>query len=237
MAPPSASFVTDYYRAVASVLLPHLAGRPLRALSSAAGGPDGTGPIATPTTTEHLLALVSAGAITLLTAPAGRMVLHLAPGDGADIATVATAVLQLAERCASDGLRAVPLTDGAAGLWLIAGTDGDGGAAAGRYAEQLSRTAPELATLDPAQSDGRSLVTLYPDTTGLDVPVPYTLLVGSPASGSDPYGAAGPAAAIPLHLDEIAAITAGMPAELIAADVVDRIATRGDLAGSLLATA
>ncbi len=263
MPPPSTRTVSDYYRGVAPALLPHLAGRRVRPApdradgahrAESAGSADGARLMPAPADLDELLALVGRGMVAMFTEPAGRIALHLVPGDGADVATVATAVLQVAEQCAADGLRAVPLTDGADGLWLLARTDGDPAAAAERYAVVLGRTAPELATLDPAQADGRSLITIHADDARADVPVPYSLLPGGAAfsgvatpSGDATFsgdaalsgGATTPAdtpAAIPLHLDEIAAITAGMPAELTSADVAERIAVRGDLAAALLAT-
>lgn len=221
MAAPSAFSVTAYYRAVTPLLLAHLAGHRVSAIR-ARGTSDGAQ--LAPCTADAVLAAVADGVIGFRSAPAGRIAVHLTPGDGADIATVATAALQLAEQCAADGLRAVPVTDGAAGLWLLARTGGDAAAAADRYIQQLTRTAPELGTTDPGQADGRSLITQHTDADRMDVPVPYTLLPAEPD----------PVAVIPLHLDEIAAITAGMPAELTAADVPDRIAARGDLAAGLL---
>jgi len=201
--PPTRYQPSDYYRDVASTLAVHLADvearRTLRPSS-----PDGPA--------------------TYLTTPDRLVAVHLTPGDGADSATAATAALQLAEQCAADALAPVPLTDADGGLWILARTTGDAVAAATRYAGQLTATAPELATDDPAAADGRCLVTVPAPGQGI-VPVPYTLLIGR----------TGWAAAIPLHLDEIAAIAAGMPAEFDPADVGGRIAARGDLAAALLA--
>ena len=211
----------DYYRRVAPVLLRHLAGRPIVGLSLVgSAGPEHTVPLpTTPATADDLAALVAGGILGFGTAPTDRIALYLTPGDGADIATAATAALHLAERCAAEGLRAVPLTDGADGLYVLARTEADPYPCAARFASALTASAPELATTDPAQADGRCLLRVQPGF----VPVVYTLVPGRDGG-----------AAIPLHLDEIAAITAGMPADLTAADVPDRLAARGDLAATLL---
>jgi DNA primase len=166
------------------------------------------------------------GPVTYLTAPTHLVAIHLVPGAGADTATAATAALQLAEQCAADGLVPVPLTDADGGLWILARTTGDAPAAALRYAGLLTATAPELATADPAAADGRCLVTV-PGADQVVVPVPYTALPGE----------SGWHVAIPLHLDEVAAVAAGMPAEFDAAEVGDRLGARGDLAAGLLAAA
>jgi DNA primase len=201
--PPTRYPPTEYYRDVATTLAAHLAGVDARRIPQTPS-PDGT--------------------VTYLTTPDHLVAVHLEPGDGADSATAATAALQLAEQCVADALAPVPLTDADGGLWILARTIGDGGSAATRYAGQLTSTAPELATGDPAAADGRCLVTV-PGRDEAVVPVPYTVLVGRD----------GWTAAVPLHLDEIAAIAAGMPAEFDPADVGDRIDARGDLAAALLA--
>ena len=148
------------------------------------------------------------------------------------------------------------------GLLLMATSVGDVGATADRYARGIADRAPELATLDPEQADGRcAVLTAWepvptgtgwpgsgrpgtgwpgsgrPETglsetglseTGLSgrgaAPVPYSLVAGS--AGIEPV--------VPLHLDEVAAVAAGMPLEPRAADVLIRLATRGDLAAALL---
>lgn len=159
----------------------------------------------------------------------GRLVLRVRPGDGADIATAATTALELAEQLTADGLVPVAFTDGAGGLAVMAAATGDLPAAAHRYAAGLAERAPELATLDPGQADGRCVVLTQwaegPVGRPGPVPLPYSLV-----SGPD-----GPAPVAPLHLDEIAAVAAGMPLELRDEDVPQRLATRGDLAAALLA--
>jgi DNA primase len=209
--------VQDYFRAVAAEVLAHLSGRPAVCL-----GADGVMDAPVPRSASDLLRVVAGGGLGFAAAWPDRVALQLVPGAGADIATAATAALALAEQLASDGLRPVPLTDGTGGLLLMARTVGDRAAAAARYAAVLTGSAPELATADPEQADGRSLV-IVPDPAD-PLPVPYSL-IGTPQ---------GPQPVTPLHLDEIAAITAGMPADITADDVPHRIAQRGDLAAALL---
>ncbi len=232
-----------YYRRIGPVLVAHLAGREVHATldePSVRAEPLALEPV--PSTTQELLALLTRGLGQLLIGTTDRIALHLIPGEGSDIATAASAALQLAEQCLADGLAPVALTDGGDGLWLMARVGGDTAVTAGRYAHLLTDRAPELATADPAQADGRSLLQAYPGPAGTLVPVPYTLLpdTASPDAGhagAARFDAAGPAAiraVIPLHLDEIAAMAAGMPAELTADDVPGRLADRGDLAAALL---
>lgn len=214
---PIEQAVQDYYQAVAPVLLAHLAGRPIACVTA-----EGTTDAAAPRSPQELLRTVADGVLGFAGASPDRIVLQLIPGAGADIAIAATAALALAEQLAADGLRAVPLTDGTGGLLLMAGTVGDPAAAAARYAAVLTASAPELATADPGQADGRSLVIAAGPSDRL--PLPYSL-VGTPD---------GPRPVVPLHLDEIAAITAGMPVDITVEEVPDRVAQRGDLASALL---
>ena len=190
--------------------------------------------------------------------PATRTVawctLHVASGEGTGIATAATAALALCESMTADGLTAVVTTDGGEGLYVRAmgprarrkiggrhdrvpvidtartGTDGPWEIASG-YAEELARRAPEIATVDPRQADGRALIDASPSWPGNVTPVPYTL-VTSPHSGVDQDARC--RCVVPLDLDELAATTAGMPMNPGPQDVAGRLAARGDLAMALL---
>ena len=191
--------------------------------------------------------------------PAGRTVawctLHVASGEGTGIATAATAALALCQAMSSDGLTAVVTTDGGEGLYVRAmgsgtsrrsrssrgsrtvdtartGVDGPWEIASG-YAEELARSAPEIATVDPRQADGRALIDASPSWPGNVTPVPYSLVTAAPtAAGAQRriYGRC----VVPLDLDELAATTAGMPMDPGPHDVVGRLAARGDLAIALL---
>lgn len=211
--------IGDYYRQVRPVLARHVHGRQVlvRSADGALSRSNGTWP-------EGLTSVVDSGAVQFCLVNPGWVAVHAVPGEGSDIANTATAVLYMAEAMAQDGLAPVPLTDGTGGLFLFARTDGDPEAHAARYAASVAARAPELATEDPAQADGRALVDTTPSSPGEQVPAPYTLLAG-------PNGFE---AVIPLHLDEVAAITAGMPFEITGRDVAARLAARGDLAAALL---
>ncbi len=149
------------------------------------------------------------------------------PGAGADVAVAATAALALSEDPAGGGARWVAMTDGSDGLVLVAvwaSTDGpaDIGEFAAAAARRLADRAPEIATTDPAVADGRAFIDTRPSDPGGTIPVPYSLA----PPGTDN-------AVVPLTLDELAAITAGMPAEFGAGDLPNRIALHGDLAAPL----
>jgi DNA primase len=226
MTPSFPRGAVDYYRTVWGQILRHAASYPLVATD----GRDGTDQRSIELTGPDSLIVDGADEClgVFATAP-DRLVLRIRPGEGADIATAATAALDLAEQMAADGLVPVPLTDGLGGLLVMAASTGDLAAGARRYAHGLADRAPELATLDLRQADGRCVVfTGWAESTSgrQPAPLPYSL-VGGPD---------GPAPVIPLHLDEVAAVAAGMPLEIAAADVPGRVATRGDLASPLLPT-
>ena len=262
--------VLEYYRGIWPVVCRHAERGTL--ITLAATWPTDLDAVLPPTP-EELFGSESSPFGVVAVVP-GRIVLHIRPGEGADVATAATATLDLAEQLAADGLVPVPLTDGSGGLLLMATSVGDVGVTAARYARGIADRAPELATLDPGQADGRCAVltawdpvptgtgwpgsgrpgtgwsgsgrpgfgwsgsgsgrpdTGLPETGPSDrgpsesgpAPVPYSLVAGS--AGIEPV--------IPLHLDEVAAVAAGMPLEPQAADVLIRLATRGDLAAALL---
>ncbi len=95
------------------------------------------------------------------------------------------------------------------------------GVAARTVMDALAARAPELATVDSAQDDGRVLIR---ELTGSDpVPVPYSLIDLPDGTG----------VVIPLDVDEIAAAAAGMRLEFEPVDAAQRLAARGDLAERL----
>jgi DNA primase len=227
MTPSSARSAVDYYRTVWGQILRHAASYPLVATDGRDGSEQRPIELTVP---EALLPHDSAGLIGVFAVVPGRLVLRIRPGEGAGIATAATAALDLAEQMAADGLVPVALADGFGGLLVMAASTGDLAAGARRYAHGLADRAPELATLDLRQADGRCAVLIgwAGDADGLaPAPLPYSLVAGAGGAG----------AVIPLHLDEVAAVAAGMPLELDAGDVAGRMATRGDLASPLLPAA
>ena len=184
--------------------------------------------------------------------------LHVASGEGTGIATAATAALALCQAMASDGLTAVVTTDGGEGLYVRAmgpgtrrrecGSHGQAAANTARtgldgpweiasaYAEELAHSAPEIATVDPRQADGRALIDASPSWPGNVTPVPYSLVTATvvtpPTSVADRQAEC--RCVVPLDLDELAATTAGMPMDPGPQDVAGRLAARGDLAMALL---
>ncbi len=227
----SSQSAVNYYRDIWATVLRHAT----RGQLFASSGRDDIDLVPTEISTPE--ALLSGGdhRIGLFMADPSALLLRIRPGEGADIATAATTALNLAEQVSADGGVPVPLTDGFGGLLVLARISGDVDAAAQRYAAGIAGRAPELATLDAAQADGRCVVqtrwstsSAKPAATSMIAasasPVPYCLVLGP----------RGPTPVIPLHLDEVAAVAAGMPLELDADDVRVRLATRGDLAAALL---
>lgn len=164
--------------------------------------------------------------LTGLDAP-GLAGLRISPGKGAEIDTVATAVLSLALSMGRDGLASIALTDGAGGLYLFAWGVGEvaAGADAGAgYTAALTRSAPEMVTDNADDDYGRALIeVLAPARDGL--PSPYSLITDPARHGE--FGVV-----VPLTLDEVAAASAGMPLEIAPADVQARITAYGDLAAA-----
>jgi hypothetical protein len=212
-----------YYREHAPLLARQLSGRDSRAV------PGPVSPVRIDGSDE-VLRQVEAGAEGFLVGPAwgggegmvDRWIVTLQPGDGTDIATAASAALAIGDELAGHGLAVVTLLDGRGGLVLygmLEPTD------AGELRKRLSgflahyaEQAPELATMDPAQADGRVLLS----AAGTDPDVldwaPYSLVPG-----------AYPGVVVPVHRDDVAAASAGMPLEVEPADVTNRIRLRGDL--------
>jgi hypothetical protein len=201
-----------HYRSVAATLLGHLADRPVISAGWIGSGPSRVGSEA------ELHAAVRDGC-RWFAVPAEALqpwsLLRLVPGPGADTATTATVALALLETV-PDG-SGIALGDGADGIVvaLPAGYD------AATAADELANRAPELATGEPGQDEGRVLVSVL--TGGDPVPVPYSL-VDLPD---------GTSVVLPLHVDDIAAAAAGMPLEFEPADAAARLADRGDLADPL----
>ena len=186
--------VVAYYRGVETTLLAHLRGRQVQGWGrhSEAGRFDGAAGHQ-PTAhhrTDHPVALHIAdledldeairSGITYFRLPGltarGLVSLRVRPGEGSGIDTVATAALALATSMSKDGFAATAMTDGADGLYLIGFAVGpvQPSAGAARYASELAALAPEIATTDPADSDGRALVQPLP-TAGEDTtPAPYS---------------------------------------------------------------
>lgn len=241
---PLPATVVAYYRAVESTLLEHLRNRPVHGFGPPheTGPTDETGRGGQGTESDpvdlHIADLadldeairsgITSFRLPGLTRPS-FVSLHIRAGTGTGMDTVATAALALATAMTRDGHAATAVTDGAEGLYLIGFPVGpvDLSAVAPSYAAVLAGQAPEIATTDPADSDGRALIEPLPNARSRSIPSPYSLLAlpGGPAGSF--------AVAAPLTMDEVAAASAGMPLEIGPVDIVDRLRLYGDLAAAL----
>jgi DNA primase len=220
--------IRDYYREHADVVAAQLAGREV------AGFPPGAEVGRIETGVEVLAATTRGIGGFLITprSPAGgvdRILIQLTPGAGTDVAVAATVALALGDAIAADGLaallrveRVVTMLDGTGGLQLLLPCAPQDAAAArerldARIAEYVAET-PELATTDPDQGDGGVLVSTAASDPTVFSWAPYSLVPG-----------AWPGVVMPLHRDDIAAASAGMPLEIEPEDVADRLLLRGDL--------
>ncbi len=209
--------VADYYRQIAQTLARHLTGRRIHA----GGWTSGQRPLPTaPSSPADIMAAVDVGArwFSWEVVDGVPASVQVSAGDGADIATAATAALALIEAVGAAGGTAVPATDGQGGLlvFVTGVTDLQPIAAA------LAVRAPEIATVDAGGTDGRAwLATSAPRSL---VPAPYSLVDSADGTG----------VVLPLTVDELAAVTAGMPLDPDCDDVADRLVVHGDLAAPLL---
>lgn len=214
--------IRGYYRTHAGLVAGQLTGRRV-------GGYPPSGTTLRIATAADVLASTEAGVGGFLISPevtgtglVDRMVVTLATGDGADIATAATAALALAERLADDGYRTIVAVDGQGGMLLLIPCSPRDPVAARHYLVDLlfayAHRAPELATTDSAVSDGRMLLSAAGTDPDVYTWAPYSLVPG-----------AWPGVVMPLHTDDVAAASAGMPLEIEPEDVADRLALRGDL--------
>lgn len=214
--------IRGYYRQHAALAAAQLNGRDVAYYPpSATSGP--------PADVAELLALTEAGVGGFLITPrvAGstdinRMVITLTTGDGADIATAATAALAIGERLALAGHRWVALVDGQGGMMLVIPCRSQHAGAPRAYLDRLlaeyATSAPELATVDLDNGDGRMVVSAAATDPAVFSWAPYSLVPG-----------AWPGVVMPLHADDVAAASAGMPLEIEPEDVADRLRLRGDL--------
>src|SRR4051794_18805122 len=148
--------VGRHYHSVAATVVGHLADRPVISAGWTGSGPSRVGSQA------ELHAAVQDGC-RWFAVPAEALrpwsLLRLVPGPGADTATTATVALALLETV-PDGT-GIAIGDGANGM-VVALPEGHDAAMA---ADDLAGRAPELATGEPGQDEGRVLVSVL---TGAD---------------------------------------------------------------------
>lgn len=219
--------IRTYYRAHAELVAGQLIGRSVR------GYPPSDHPVVI-TDASDVLAATGSGVGGFLISPqvsatgvVDRMLVTLVTGEGVDISIAATTALALGELLGRGGVASVCAADGQGGMILfVRPPAGDAGAARIELAAVLDRyaeLAPELATTDPRLTDGRILISAAASDPAVFSWAPYSLVPG-----------AWPGVVMPLHDDDVAAVSAGMPLEIEPEDVADRIALRGDLLSAWL---
>jgi bifunctional non-homologous end joining protein LigD len=185
----------EYYARVAPVLLPHVAGRPLRVVRF----PDGVhlrgmvdSEVPPITGLASLLAVVNLAAVELHVplGPPGAMLFDLLPGAGRSLPDCIAVALRLREMLAADGLTACVKTSGAFGLHVAVPLNGGTDAASAREyarltAERLASGEPDLMTADArrAARSGRVLVDWRPNAPGRATVAPYSLRAMLPGPG------------------------------------------------------
>ncbi len=157
--------------------------------------------------------------------PPDRLVVDLDPGEGAGLPECAR--VALAVRCvlAEDGLAAFPVTSGSKGMQLYAAVSGEQDAElvrgyAQRVARRLERELPDLVVsrMTKALRPGKVLIDWSQNTAAKTTICPYSL-----------RGRERPTAAAPLTWAEVEA----GPVQLDLHQVMDRLATDGDLLAGL----
>ena len=219
--------IRDYYRVHADLVATQLIGRVVT------GYPPSRANLEV-TSADDVLAATESGTGGFLTSPAvpgtglvNRMLVTLRAGEGTDIAIAATAALALDALFARDGYHAVAAVDGQGGMMLLIRQAPDDPVKARTYLDEVllayALTAPELATTDPGHSDGRILLSAAASDPATFSWAPYSLVPG-----------AWPGVVMPLHNDDVAAASAGMPLDIEPEDVADRLELRGDLLANSL---
>lgn len=160
---------------------------------------------------------------------ADRVVVDLDPGAGMTIVDTARAALLVAARMAADGLIPVAQTSGSKGMQVYAAVAPCPTRTAWAYARalnaEMSRRHPDLfvASMSVEQRAGRIYLDYNQDLAARNTISPYSL-----------RGRDRPAVATPVGWDEVGAVTGPDDLRFGPADVLDRVATRGDLAADLL---
>ncbi|HVY44618.1 MAG TPA: non-homologous end-joining DNA ligase [Minicystis sp.] len=164
---------------------------------------------------------------------AAAIVFDLDPGEGASILEAAKVALLVRDRLAARGLAAVPKTSGSVGVHVLAPLAeprpyADTRALANDVAAELAAAHPELVVdrTPRALRRGKVLVDARQNAERLTLAAPYTLRA-TPR----------PSASTPVAWGELEAAVAAGDADALAfapADVLARLATRGDLAATLI---
>jgi len=243
------AFLLDYYAGIAPVLIPHVAGRPLRVIrfpegvhlhglvdSELAGSPPWMrthegGPVVTDL--ASLMWVVNHAVVELHVPPGpdpespGAILFDLAAGAGRSLADCCAVATRLRALLLEDGLTAYAKTSGAFGLHVAVPINGGADAAATRayaraVAERISAESPDLVTSDArrASRTRRVLVDWRPNAPRHWTVAVYSLRATLP----------GPGVSAPVSWEDVAA---GADGELEAldrapADVSAAVRSEGD---------
>jgi bifunctional non-homologous end joining protein LigD len=165
-------------------------------------------------------------------APPDLLVVDLDPGPPAGVLECAQVALLMRERLAADGLTAWPKTSGSKGLQLsvpVVGIDEEAGVGyLRRLAEELSATHPTLvlATMTRSLRRGRVFVDWSQNRMAKTTVAAYSLRARER-----------PTVSTPVTWDEVAAARSVTDLTFTAPQVLQRLATLGDLQVDLAATA
>ncbi len=216
--------IRGYYREHAGLIARQLDGRKVLLFPPAAGSVTVDSP-------AQLLALTDAGVGGFLISPErgdtgliDRMIITLETGDGTDIAVTATTALAVADILQTHGQDAVTFLDGRGNLLMLLQCPPRNAESARNFLDGLlddyATQAPELATTGDAAGDGGVRLSAHATSVSVFSWAPYSLVPGS-----------APGVVIPLHADDVAAASAGMPLDIGPQDVTGRLLLRGDLLG------
>jgi bifunctional non-homologous end joining protein LigD len=160
---------------------------------------------------------------------ANRVVVDLDPGAGMTVVDCARAALMVAALLADDGFIPVPQTSGSKGMQVYAAVQPCRSADVAGYvrglAKVLKRAEPDfyVLTMSVAQREGRIYVDHSQNVAAKNTVSPYSL-----------RGRDRPGVATPLTWDEVGAITAPDDVAFSPEQVLERVATLGDLAADLV---
>jgi bifunctional non-homologous end joining protein LigD len=159
---------------------------------------------------------------------ANRVVVDLDPGAGMTIVETARAALIVAARMADDGLIPVPQTSGSKGIQVYAALQPCRSRDAWAYVKSLNaslaRAYPDffIATMSVEQRAGRIYVDYNQNLAARNTIAPYSI-----------RGRERPSVATPVSWEEIGGVRGPEDLRFSPEDVLDRIATHGDLAAEL----
>jgi bifunctional non-homologous end joining protein LigD len=160
---------------------------------------------------------------------ADRLVVDLDPGEGMTIVDTARAALIVAARLADDGMIPVPQTSGSKGMQIYAAVQPSRTRDIWSYVKELNvslhRAYPDffISTMSIAQRAGRIYVDYNQDLAARNTIAPYSM-----------RGRAQPAVATPVTWDEVGAVKGPDDLRFTPEEVLNRVATLGDLAADLV---